>query len=93
MNTYKEMSEIDNSPCHAGWGPKNREHNEPWEEQNEYVNSPNSRIGEPLSIPIQIRGWSSPHIQIRHPNGLNNTFNPIEKSYTKLEEETIGYGD
>lgn len=68
------MREIDDGPSYAGWDAKDREHSHPREEKNEYVDGPDPRVGEPLSVPIQIRRRSSPHIIIRHPKWIEKYF-------------------
>jgi len=60
------VSEINNSPSHSRGTTRDRENNEPTEEENKHVSRPNSWIHEPFRIPIHIRWWNRFHIQIRH---------------------------
>lgn len=60
------MREIDNGPSHARRAAKDREHEEPSEEEDENIGGPNPRVHEPLCVPIQIRRRHSFHIEARH---------------------------
>lgn len=65
------MGEIDDGPGHARRAAKDGEHNEPGEEQHEYVGSPHPWVHEPLGVPVQIGRRHRLHIKIRHKSFLS----------------------
>ena len=67
---YNEVSEINNSPSHPRGTPRDGEHNEPSEEEDEYISRPHPWVHEPLRVPVHIRRWSRFHVQIRHRSDL-----------------------
>lgn len=53
--SYGEMSEMNDGPSDARRTMKDGENEEPREEEDENISSPNTRIREPLCVPIHIR--------------------------------------
>lgn len=66
MGDYREMREIDDCPGHAGRASENGQHKEPREEEDQYIRGPNTRVREPLRIPVQIRRLLRRHVVTRH---------------------------
>lgn len=46
------MGEIEDGPGHAGGAIGERENDEPGEEENQNIGSPNPGIGEPLGVAV-----------------------------------------
>lgn len=60
------MAEIDDRPGHAGGAIGEGENDEPGEEENQYIGSPNAGIGEPLSVLVQIRRRRHLDVEFSH---------------------------
>lgn len=60
------MAEIDDRPGHAGGAICEGENDEPGEEENQYIGSPNAGIGEPLSVLVQIRRRRHLDVELSH---------------------------
>lgn len=60
------MGEIDDGPGHARRAAEEGEDEEPREEEDQDIGSPNPWVSEPFRVPIQIRRWHRLHVQIRH---------------------------
>lgn len=61
---YEEMGDVDYGPGHAGRASEEAEEDEPREEQNQNVCSPNPRVREPLCVPVQIRRRNRPNVHL-----------------------------
>ncbi|URE46375.1 hypothetical protein MUK42_13510 [Musa troglodytarum] len=63
---YHKVEEIDSGPCHPGGAADDREHEEPAEEEDEYVGSPDAGVHEPFGVFVQIRGRHRLHVELHH---------------------------
>ena len=83
--TYSEMTEMDNSPSHPRRTTKDGKNKEPWHENDEHISGPNSRICEPLRVPIHICRWLSFNI---HFFGFLCCWRRLENEFNKGNKET-----
>lgn len=58
------MNDVDDCPGHAGWAIENREHSDPWKEEDQDIRRPNTRVREPLGIAVQIRRRHRRHVHL-----------------------------
>lgn len=65
-NAYDEVAEIDDGPGHAGGAIGEGENDEPGEEENQDVRSPNAGIGEPFGVLVEIRRRRHLDVELPH---------------------------